>query len=48
MALKYSIHNVGVIECVKHGAKFTGMLLRIELCEHGVELGVRPGFVLEQ
>ena len=48
VALKNSIHNIGVIECLKHGAEFTGMLSRIELCEGRVEFRVSPGFVFEQ
>ena len=45
VALKDSIHNTGVVECMKHGAERIGMLLRVELFEGGVEFHVSPSFV---
>jgi hypothetical protein len=42
VGLKNSIHNVGVIECLQHGTECTGVLLCVELCEGGMEFGVRP------
>lgn len=48
VALENSIHNVDVIEQVKHGTKIAGTLLRIAFDECSMKLFIGPGFAFEK
>ena len=48
MALENPVDDVGVVERPQHRAEFIGVFPGVKTVEHGMQLGIGPGFVFEQ